>query len=676
MFELFGIGKAWEGAFSKESSRGLQGIVADSPISASALKVNSASKGTDTTRSQFEGASDALLAALGGFARETKPVYTTAFSGTRSSAAFRDGVGARVAPWTVNYGVLQSTEEVNRNQGGVTRESTDAIGLNLVESASRLTSSSGLGLDVVGTSSTIVSKAEMNTSTSATNDTSSLAFSLGSSTSSSTGTLTGTMTGVGKAADATSLTVTIKKNATLDGGILGIGAAAAVQFDVKDQTGEVVFSFDGSIKAGDQVYLGADIGLSLSFSQGTLTKNHTSTIALTRTPISVDGNAIFNNADPSLRPQFDNSVQVNAGSFKVNGTLITVNANDSINSVISRINSSGAGVTASLSGDKVTIVTNDNSDQDIKLENDTSNFLKATKLDTATTVKGDLRDDERVLRNVSTFASVKDGSFQVNGVTIAIDKDTDTLKGVLARINSSGAGVTASFDSSTNRIELVTNSNSESQIVSNDTSGFFNAAKLSASNTVVGNLRDDQQVLSQTTQFGGVTTGSFTLNGVSISVNKDTDTLASIIDRVNNAGTAVTAKYDAATDKVVFTRTGDFVTLENDTSGFLAAANVELGTTAAVHEVNPDAAFDGTGVDAPHFDDGVSVRAGTFTVNGVSIAVAANDSINSVLAKIEASAAVRRPPAQRPHPAEVGTRPMFAQDRGRQEFMPDPRWAR
>jgi hypothetical protein len=639
MFELFGIGKAWEGAFRKEPAADRLGAVAAAPISAAALRLNSAAQeASNTQRSQFQTASDALRDALGAFSRETKPAYTTAFSQTRSSAAFVGGASARVAPWTVNYGVLRSTEEVNRNESGVTRQSTDAIGLNLVEAASRLTSSGSLGLDVAGAASTIVSKAEMNTATSATNNTSSLAFSLGSNTSSSTGTLTGTMTGVGKAADATSLTVEIKRNATLSGGILGLGGTATVEFEVKDQTGEKIFDFNGSIRAGDQVYLGNDIGLSLSFSEGTLTKNHTSTVTLTRTPISVDGNATFNNANPSLRPQFDNNAQVTAGSFKVNGTTINVNADDSINSVISRINSSGAGVTASLSGDKITLVTNSNSDQDIRLENDTSGFLKATQLDGANTVKGDLRDDQRFLKDTSSFASVKDGSFQINGVTIAIDKDTDTLNDVLARINGSGAGVTASFNLSTNRVELVTQSASESLVVSNDTTGFLSAAKLSTSNTVRGNIRDDQQILSQTTQFAAVTTGSFTLNGVSISVNKDTDTLASIIDRVNNAGTGVTASYDAATDKLVFTRSGDH-TLENDTSGFLAAANVELGTTAAVHEANPDAAFNGTGVNAPHFDDGVSVTAGAFTVNGVAISVAADDSINSVLAKITASAA-------------------------------------
>ena len=41
-----------------------------------------------------------------------------------------------------------------------------------------------------------------------------------------------------------------------------------------------------------------------------------------------------------------------------------------------------------------------------------------------------------------------------------------------------------------------------------------------------GNIRDDQQVLAKTTQFAGVASGSFSINGVAIAVNKDTDSLA------------------------------------------------------------------------------------------------------------------------------------------------------
>ena len=56
--------------------------------------------------------------------------------------------------------------------------------------------------------------------------------------------------------------------------------------------------------------------------------------------------------------------------------------------------------------------------------------------------------------------------------------------------------------------------------MANDTSGFLAATKLSGAATTAGNVRDDQQVLSKTSQFGAVTTGSFSVNGVSIAVNR------------------------------------------------------------------------------------------------------------------------------------------------------------
>ena len=85
------------------------------------------------------------------------------------------------------------------------------------------------------------------------------------------------------------------------------------------------------MKAGAQVYLGNDIGLSISFAAGSLTQNHTATTTVSHTPTDVDPTATFNNANTNLRPRFDNNAQITAGSFTINGTSITVNANDTIN---------------------------------------------------------------------------------------------------------------------------------------------------------------------------------------------------------------------------------------------------------------------------------------------------------------------------------------------------------
>src|SRR5207342_1281741 len=104
-----------------------------------------------------------------------------------------------------------------------------------------------------------------------------------------------------------------------------------------------------------------------------------------------------------------------------------------------------------------------------------------------------------------------------------------------------------------------------------------------------------------TSQFSSVASGSFTVNGVAISVDASSDTFSSVVDRINNAGAGVTAAYDSATDTLSFTpdTAGGTVSLENDTTGFLSAANVATGTAAS--RANADGAFNATGVNGPLF---------------------------------------------------------------------------
>ena len=47
-----------------------------------------------------------------------------------------------------------------------------------------------------------------------------------------------------------------------------------------------------------------------------------------------------------------------------------------------------------------------------------------------------------------------DGSFKLNGVSIAYNVNTDTISSVLTRINDSSAGVTAAYDAVNDRFTL------------------------------------------------------------------------------------------------------------------------------------------------------------------------------------------------------------------------------
>ncbi len=640
LFELFGVGRGWAGAFKADPTGDRRtAFVPDAPVS-SAVSINDVSSAS-ASRSALDGlrtASGALRAAFGSFVRETRPVLTTTTTGRAGTAASVTGMSPRVNPIHVDYHGLQTTSEVNSRTSTV-RTSWGALGLDMTtpDAVSMLSSGAALGLDTVGAASVKTSKAELNAGMATSYSSGSLTFSSGSGASTSTGTLSGTYDGTGKAADATSLLFTVTKGGTIDaGGLLGLGKTK-IAFDVTDQTGEVVFSYSGNVAAGDTISLGNDIGLSFTIGAGVLTAGHTASIAVSKTPMTVDPDARFD-AAPGVRPQFDAVSQVKAGSFTVNGTLIDVYADDTINTVLGRISNSAAGVTATLSGDKVTLTTIGNSDQNIDISGDTSGFVKAVRLDGTATVKGNLRDDERLLRDTTVFEDVRTGSFTINGRTIAVDKDGDTLATVLARINESGAGVTASINLATKRIELFSNARSEAPIVvGNDTTGFLARAGLDTANTVVGNIRDDGQALGDL--FAGVTSGAFQVNGVAISVNRDTDTLASIVSRINGSGAGVTASYDAATDRFAFTpdTAGSTLSIEGDTTGLLAALKIAAGT-AATH-ANADGAFNAAGVAGPLFDAGFAVQAGSFTVNGVAIDVAADDSIDSVLARITASGA-------------------------------------
>jgi hypothetical protein len=177
-----------------------------------------------------------------------------------------NGIGARLAPVEDIYSVLQTTAKIN-TQTSTVRSSSTPLGLDIMsaETASSLRSGTALGLDVVSAqaASTIRSTAEMNTGETTSYGTSSLSFSGSGQSSTSEGTLMGVYTGVGSAAGATSLIVDIDKTVNLNRLL-----PANVRFDVRDQDNNVLFSYDGYVRAGDSVYLGDDIGLSIEFSSG------------------------------------------------------------------------------------------------------------------------------------------------------------------------------------------------------------------------------------------------------------------------------------------------------------------------------------------------------------------------------------------------------------------------
>ena len=199
------------------------------------------------------------------------------------------------------------------------------------------------------------------------------------------------------------------------------------------------------------------------------------------------------------------------------------------------------------------------------------------------------------LSSMATATSVSAGVFTVNGkqVTIAL---TDSLQDVFDKISTATSGaVTAAYDSTTDKITLSSGAN----IVlgaANDTSNFLAVAKLSnnSSGTIVSsnalgsaNITDklaNSRLRSSITAVDGSGNGSFTVNGVSISYNVNSDSLSAVLSRINASTAGVTASYDSANDRVTFTNktTGDIgVGFSETAGGFLDAVGITGGTTTA-----------------------------------------------------------------------------------------------
>ncbi len=191
---------------------------------------------------------------------------------------------------------------------------------------------------------------------------------------------------------------------------------------------------------------------------------------------------------------------------------------------------------------------------------------------------------------------VNAGSFDVNGVTITVAAD-DTLDAVLARITASSAGVSAAFDVASERVVLTqkTAGSAPSIVLANDTSDFLDAVKLSAATPVPGQDGGDpvHEPIAGVPALAGIGNGSFAVNGVAIAIDINVDSLADVIDRINQSSARVTATLDPASLRLSFVsndREASLV-LSDPTTGFLAATKIAPGTYDAVGARNASPAF-------------------------------------------------------------------------------------
>lgn len=225
----------------------------------------------------------------------------------------------------------------------------------------------------------------------------------------------------------------------------------------------------------------------------------------------------------------------------------------------------------------------------------------ATRLSGGSAISAPLSPTDNVagltVATMATATAVTAGTFTVDGkqVTIAL---TDSLDDVLQRIGTqTGGKVTASYSASTDKITLA--STDGSQVVlgaANDTSNFLSALRLAnnggtsvssaaalGSSTLTAPLATSR-LRGTISAVDGTGAGTFSINGVAIAYNVNTDSLSAVLSRINASTAGVVASYDSTNDRVVLTNktTGDVgLGLDEAPNGLLSALGLTSAATLA-----------------------------------------------------------------------------------------------
>jgi len=199
------------------------------------------------------------------------------------------------------------------------------------------------------------------------------------------------------------------------------------------------------------------------------------------------------------------------------------------------------------------------------------------------------------LATMRTAGTITAGTFSINGTKVTV-ATTDSLKDVFDAIAlATGNDVTATYDPVADKVSLDSASNTPIVLgAANDTSNFLQTLKLTNNGTKniasygslgaarTGTLLVDAGLKTPITGVDGDGAGTFSINGVSIDYNVNSDSLSSLMKRINASSAGVTASYDVVNDRMQLANsvTGDLgITVSEATGGILGALGLTGGYT-------------------------------------------------------------------------------------------------
>ncbi|HUA68239.1 MAG TPA: flagellar filament capping protein FliD, partial [Candidatus Saccharimonadales bacterium] len=234
--------------------------------------------------------------------------------------------------------------------------------------------------------------------------------------------------------------------------------------------------------------------------------------------------------------------------------------------------------------DEITLASTDNSQVVLGSAADTSNFLQVAELYnngtdsvTSSSALGHVQLGG-TMANADLSTAITDGgngqgAFTINGVTINYNASTESVQDVLNSINSSGAGVSATYDSINNRFLLRNNTTGDVGISAQDVTGNF----LTATGLATGTLQRGNNLL-------------YTLNGGTQQLVSESNTIAPASSSIS--GLTVNATQTGTVTMNVTSNTGavasaiqQFVTDYNAVQSYISGQ--EAVTTSSSGTVTP-----------------------------------------------------------------------------------------
>lgn len=219
------------------------------------------------------------------------------------------------------------------------------------------------------------------------------------------------------------------------------------------------------------------------------------------------------------------------------------------------------------------------------------------------------------------FANAPDGTTTINGQTFSLS-DYSTVQAFMDAVNNDGtANANIYYDKIEDKFYIEQKSTGTDIVLSETgTNPFLTQAKIT-SGTYTGNGNTGIQgnvILSKAnfdTTLTNTTSGSFNVNGITITYNTTTDTLDNILSKINSSTANVTAFYDNSLDKVIIksknTGSTDTITLADVSGNLLSTLNL----TGATQSNGTDALITINSTDTANQ---ITKSTNTFTINGTT----------------------------------------------------------